>query len=189
MGIGESALSAVARAPPRQMIAMLASSTLLQKLAGGEDPRIVEQGDYTYASGVVCAKRLLAMIGQPSAIVAANDLMALGAIEAAASFGLRVPEDISVVGIDDIFVASLPWINLTTLRQPKWNLGVEAARLILERIQTGAGTPRRIIIEPEFIRRGTTGPAATEPSSRHDGGSSSRICRERCPVGTRGRRI
>lgn len=131
----------------------------MQARAGGVDEALLEQGDYSYVSGATGTRRLLAREHRPTAIVAANDLMALGALEAAAAEGLKVPEDISIVGIDDIFVSSLPSVNLTTLRQPKWELGAAAVRLILDREKSKSAGLKRVMIKPELILRATTGPA------------------------------
>ena len=87
----------------------------------------MELGDFSYESGTAAALRLLATDHRPTAIIAANDVMALGALKAATDLKLRVPRDVSVVGIDDIFVSALPAVNLTTLRQPKWDIVAAAA--------------------------------------------------------------
>lgn len=78
-----------------------------------------ESGDYSYESGHAAAHRLLASQPQPDAIFCANDLMAMAAVDVARSdYGLRVPEDLSVIGFDDIDMASWPKYSLTTIRQP-----------------------------------------------------------------------
>lgn len=128
----------------------------MQKLAGGYDKRLVQPGDFTYASGVAASRRMLAMADRPTAIIGANDLTALGVIEACSEFGLRVPDDMSVMGIDDIFVSSMPWANLTTLRHPKLVIGATAARLLIDRIGNPDAAAHRLIIPTEFVIRGTT---------------------------------
>lgn len=128
----------------------------MEKLAGGYDKSLVRQGDWTYASGTAAAREILAIPNRPTAIVGANDLMALGAIEAMQEFGLRVPDDLSIIGIDDIFVSAMPWASLTTLRHPKWTVGATAARILIERIGDPDQPPRRVMIAPEFIVRGTS---------------------------------
>lgn len=120
------------------------------------DGSLVENGDFNYTSGATAARRLLANNPRPTAIVAANDLSALGAIDACEALGLKVPTDVSIVGIDDIFISSLPRINLTTIRLPKWELGVAAGRLMLERIEHRSQDPREMVLQPEFIERGST---------------------------------
>jgi LacI family transcriptional regulator len=141
----------------------------MRALGAPVDPELIGQGDFSIESGEQVARRLLDQPDPPSAILAGNDLMAIGAMQAALDLGLSVPEDLSVVGFDDIFVAALPWINLTTVRQPTRKLGAAAARLLLERIEHGAAErPETIVLRPEFIVRGTTAP----PCVRRRGGAS-----------------
>lgn len=90
----------------------------------------------------------------PSAIVAENDIVALGIIEAAEKYGYEVPGDISVIGVDDIEYASLPGINLTTVAQPKYDIGSQAAHILLDIIK-GVSIPKQVILEPFLIVRGT----------------------------------
>ncbi|TME29709.1 MAG: LacI family transcriptional regulator, partial [Chloroflexi bacterium] len=87
-------------------------------------------GDFTYAGGFEAARRLLASDG-PTAIFAANDEMALGAIDAARMAGLRVPEDLSVVGFGNTSVALRARPALTTVSMPRHELGVAAMDAIL----------------------------------------------------------
>lgn len=135
----------------------------MNALGGGYDERLVQPGDWSYASGATAARRMLAMVNRPTAIIGGNDLMALGAIEALQEFGLRVPQDISIVGIDDIFVSAMPWASLTTLRHPKWTVGATAARLLISRISDPGGKANRVVIPPEFVVRGTSGPVSSSP--------------------------
>jgi DNA-binding LacI/PurR family transcriptional regulator len=96
----------------------------------------------------------------PTAIVSANDFMALGAMALFKERGLRVPEEVSVIGFDDIFVSALPWIELTTVRPQSWQLGASAAELLLDLIgKRRSGDMREIILPNELILRATTAPA------------------------------
>jgi DNA-binding LacI/PurR family transcriptional regulator len=79
---------------------------------------IREQGAYTYASGFEATRRLLALGSPPDAVFCAADIMALGAIDAALAEGLKIPDDLSIAGFDDIPVAGWPSYDLTTIRQP-----------------------------------------------------------------------
>jgi DNA-binding LacI/PurR family transcriptional regulator len=90
-----------------------------------------------------------------TAIVAFNDMSAIGAIRALRDANLRVPEDVSVVGFDDIRLASFNIPRLTTIRQPLREMGETAARILLQRIQ-GQAIPEEILIEPGLINRETT---------------------------------
>ncbi len=92
----------------------------------------------------------------PTAIFAANDRMAIGAIQAIYEAGLRVPDDISVIGLDDIEVAAYQVPPLTTVRQFFVEIGTLAVRLLLEIIETGRAAQPQIVIEPKLIERQST---------------------------------
>lgn len=106
---------------------------------------------------------LLKMRQRPSAVFASNDLMAIGAVCAAAEAGLRIPEDLSVVGFDDIALAAYSNPPLTTIAQPKHQTGALAARLLLERIAQRDMPLRREILQPELCLRRSTA-ACKEPA-------------------------
>jgi LacI family transcriptional regulator len=116
-------------------------------------------GDFYVETGEHAAAALLALPEPPTAIVAASDLMAVGALRAAADAGLRVPDDLSVVGFDDIMLAAHLQPGLTTLRQDKTGLGIAAARALLERISGTPDDPSTAVTLPiELVVRGTTAP-------------------------------
>lgn len=111
--------------------------------------RIVE-GGYTFESGVACAERLLARSPRPTAIFALNDEMAAGVCKAAFRMGLRIPEDLSVVGFDDSPLASRLWPSLTTVRLPIREMGMLAAQ-ILTREENRRQTPP--LVTPHLVVR------------------------------------
>lgn len=133
-----------------ERVAVIAGPTSLwtaeQRLAGyreafaaaGLDPdeAVVLVGDYRQDSGTELAERALAGPPgeRPTALLCANDLMAIGALEYCKSVGLRVPEDVSIVGFDDIPVAALVTPRLTTVRQPAFEMGYRATTLLLDLI-------------------------------------------------------
>jgi LacI family transcriptional regulator len=104
------------------------------------------------------ASELLTRGAHFTALVCYNDVAAIGAIRAFMDHGLRVPEDISVVGFDDIQGASYHNPSLTTIRQPLNQMGVVAARILLQRIRGQATFPRTVPILPELIIRESTCP-------------------------------
>ena len=111
--------------------------------------------------GYLVTRKLLAS-GEPfTALFAFNDISAIGAIQALREAGRRVPEDVSVVGFDDIQSAAYQNPGLTTVKQPLRQMGVLAAETVLQRINVPAKQPypKEIIVEPGFIVRGSTGPA------------------------------
>jgi len=93
--------------------------------------KYVAEGGYTFESGMVCAERLLALKPRPTAILALNDEMAAGVYKAAYRLGLRLPEQLSVVGFDDSPLASRLWPSLTTVRLPIRDMGLRAAAMLL----------------------------------------------------------
>ena len=93
----------------------------------------------------------------PTAIFALNDLMAIGVMEALSEKGIRVPEDVSVVGYDDISYASLPMIGLTTVWQPKFKVGEMAMELLYNKLRAeGQEDSRNIILDTELRIRTST---------------------------------
>jgi DNA-binding LacI/PurR family transcriptional regulator len=94
-----------------------------------------------------------------TALFAYNDLCAIGAIRALDEAGLRVPEDVSVVGFDDIPGASYSRPSLTTVRQPMQEMGQLAARTLLDQIEKRASYVEEIAVEPELIVRQSTSKA------------------------------
>ncbi len=97
------------------------------------DPALVLEGAYTFDSGVACATRLLNRRDRPTAVFAGNDEMAVGVYVAARKAGLRIPEDLSIVGFDDTPISSRIWPPLTTVRSPIRDVGRAAATLLIER--------------------------------------------------------
>ncbi len=120
----------------------------------------------TVEGGAAAAAELLARASATDALMCFNDLVAAGAMQALAALGLRVPEDIAVVGYDDIVFARMFRPALTTIRAPTYELGQQAANMLLDRMQ-GRGHGIDIVLQPELIVRDSTlGFAAHEPTTR-----------------------
>ena len=119
----------------------------------------VVEGDGTSEGGVVggrhAMEELLALDERPTAVYAANDLMAIGAVQAVLKSGLRVPEDISIVGFDDIDLSSMIHPPLTTVHQPRREMGRESVRLLMERID-GESPVKNLLLNPSLVERGST---------------------------------
>jgi DNA-binding LacI/PurR family transcriptional regulator len=126
------------------------------------DPELVVEGDYEQAGGYRAMRQLLALHRRPTALFAANDNMAHGALMALREAKLKVPEDVAVIGFDDLHIASLSTPRLTTVRQPLYQLGKAAVSLLSERISDPSAKPRKIIIEPELVLRESCDPARRE---------------------------
>src|SRR5213083_517881 len=128
------------------------------------EAQVVEPSlDWGLESGRRAAERLLAVAKRPSAIFAQSDLLALGAIAALRAHGLRVPEDVSIIGFDDIPVAEVFDPPLTTLRQPMREVGELAARLVREpRTERRSAKARRHVLRAPLIVRGTVAKLSTK---------------------------
>jgi LacI family transcriptional regulator len=112
----------------------------------------------TTAAGHAATAASMAQRRLPSAMVCANDLLALGAIRACRAGGLRIPQDVSIVGYDDIDFAGSAAIPLTTLRQPKYELGAAAARLVIsEYARPSSHAHQRVRFQPQLVVRESTG--------------------------------
>src|SRR3954447_17188773 len=123
--------------------------------AGLERWAEVVPGEFNEAAGAAAAQRLLRGAELPSAVFAANDLVALGLIDRLEQDGVRIPDDVSVVGFDNTFVAALNHIRLTTINQPRHEMGREALALVLERVD-GRTTRATRLHEPTIVVRSTT---------------------------------
>ncbi len=125
------------------------------------DPDLVIHGDFSLQAGRDAMRQLLSLPHPPTAVFAANDIIAIGAMQTAASMNWRIPEDISIIGMDDIYMASTALPPLTTIAKPKYEIGVEAARLLLARLEMGDEIPIQSVRLPcELVVRGSTAPPA-----------------------------
>lgn len=114
---------------------------------------IILDGSFSEQGGYAATQKMLALADPPTAIFAANDLSAFGAIEAIREHGLHVPEDISLVGFDDIPQASLIYPKLTTVRQPLDQMGREAVNILLQQIAHPERAKREVTLATEVIIR------------------------------------
>ena len=122
----------------------------------------LENDSFSPMVGYPIVRELLSRTTDFTALYAYNDLSAIGAIRAIRERGLRVPEDISVVGFDDIHSAAFQNPSLTTIRQPLREMGMRAARVLVERLR-GKEDPGQISVKPELIVRESTGAVGNRP--------------------------
>ena len=125
------------------------------------DPDLIIQSEFSEEGGFLAMQELLALPEPPTAVFAVNDIIALGALQAAQGIGLPVPDAISIIGMDDIFAAATTFPPLTTIAKPKYEIGALAAAFLLERIDGRViTTPRHPLLPCTLELRGSTAPPA-----------------------------
>jgi LacI family transcriptional regulator len=137
---------------------MIGYRRALEEAGLSYDDNLILRGDYHAQSGMEITHSILKMDPRPTAIFALNDLMALGALRAAAEAGCSVPDDLAVVGYDDLEIARFTNPPLTTIAQPKKEIGVQAIDLLVDRISRKDHSPSRVVLPPELIVRRSTQP-------------------------------
>lgn len=130
----------------------------LQRAGIPADLTLTTVGDFSIEAGERAIERLLSQGQAFSAVFCSNDEMAIGALRALLSHGLRVPEDISVVGFDDIRFARYTSPPLTTVAQPKNAMGREAMTMMIELLNDPAVPPRKRVLSADLVVRGSTAP-------------------------------
>ena len=137
------------------------------RIQGGERDLVVAAGDFTIESGEKAAAQLLSRADRVTALFCFNDLMAIGAIDVLRRRGMRVPDDMSVVGVDDIAFARYTVPPLTTIAQPVREIGQETVRVLLG-IIGGRGTAPVSVVLPHrlIVRESTAPPRAPVASGR-----------------------
>jgi len=119
-------------------------------------------GDFEFEGGVPAMEKLLALPEPPHAVFASNDAMAVGAYQALYQRGLRVPDDVAVIGYDDIQLAQYMMPPLTTIHQPKDSLGELAVDALLHRLQDPEAEPQILVLTPELVVRQSVGSFVTK---------------------------
>ena len=128
------------------------------------DPELVEPGDFDLKAGYDAARRLLERSNRPTAVFVANDWIALGTIYAAQDLGLRVPDDLAIVGYDDREIATLARPTITTVTLPCFEMGQASAERLLALIRNEATTNEEIKIKGRLIIRESCGATLEEQS-------------------------
>lgn len=137
------------------------------------DDGLVGYGSPVLDTGYEFVKDLMTRRVHFTGIYASNDLLALGCLKALEEAGIRVPDQVSLISSDDSYMADLPYIHLTAIRQPQRQLGEEAARIMLHLLSSQEQlTPRRVVLPVQLVPRRSTGPAPAGPQgeapSRND---------------------
>jgi DNA-binding LacI/PurR family transcriptional regulator len=124
-------------------------------------PGYLQETTFDRAGGYAKAKILMRMVPRPTAILACNDMIALGALMAIRDEGLRCPEDISLVGFDGLDLTEITSPQLSSVYQSPYQLGAEAVQLALDRLERGIGPPRRVVLRTELKIRESVAPPKT----------------------------
>lgn len=124
------------------------------------DPKVTEDifyiEDFTFNAGFKAAEKIFSMPEKPTAIFCINDYSAYGVIDYCISKGIKIPEEISIAGFDDIQFSSLGLINLTTIRQPIEKLGKLAIEALFKKFEDGIDKEIKIVLDPELVIRNST---------------------------------
>ncbi len=121
-----------------------------------ESADLLWHSDFSSQGGFSSMQSILASSLAPTAVFVCNDLMSIGALSAAHEAGVRVPQDLSLIGFDDIELARFASPALTTIAQPKQRIGIVAVDMVLERIQGGRVKARQVILQPQLVVRNST---------------------------------
>ena len=120
------------------------------------DPALVQDTEFTFDGGYTATRLLFSLVQPPSAIYAANDEAALGALFAAQELGLTLPGQLSICGHDDLAISSHVWPALTTIHQPVEDMLEQAVRLLIDLLKGGSISGRQVVLQPRLIIRGST---------------------------------
>ncbi|KIS45924.1 MULTISPECIES: DNA-binding transcriptional regulator CytR [Kosakonia] len=120
------------------------------------DPHYIARGDFTFEAGAHALEQLLALPKPPTAVFCHSDVMALGALSLAKRRGLKVPDDLSIIGFDNISLAEYSDPPLTTVAQPRYEIGRESMLLLLEQLQGHNVNSGSRLLDCELILRGST---------------------------------
>lgn len=128
----------------------------LRRCGIAEEKSYIERGNFTFEAGAQALATLMSLPQPPTAIFCHSDVMAIGALSQAKRMGLRVPDDVSLMGFDDIKMAQYSDPPLTTVAQPRYQLGREAMLLLLEQLQSHTVQSGSRLLESELVIRGST---------------------------------
>ena len=121
----------------------------------GINANLLVEGDFTEQGGYYAMQTLLRE--SPDAVFAASDVMAVGAIRAIQEHGRRIPDDIAIVGFDDIPLSTITDLELTTIRQPVFETGVRAVEVLIDLIENGIDFPQHMVLDTKLVVRSSCG--------------------------------
>jgi LacI family transcriptional regulator len=121
------------------------------------DEDLIKHGYFSQDTGFKFAKMMMGSINPPEAIFCGDDYIALGSMKAMSEIGVRVPDQVAIVGFDDSEISSHPLIQLTTVSQNVQEMGRLGAKIMVERIEGKLKSPQKILLEPHLIIRQSCG--------------------------------
>ncbi len=121
------------------------------------DEQLVGDGDWTAACGYAFTRRFLQLDEPPTALFSSNDIMVAGVVRAAHEQGVRVPEDLAIVGFDDLDQTTMTFPELTTIRQPCVEMGTRAAQLLIDQLENDNEEPAHIFLPTSLVIRASCG--------------------------------
>jgi LacI family transcriptional regulator len=127
------------------------------------DPALVQDSEFTYDGGYTATRLLMQAAAAPTAIYAANDEAAYGTLFAAQELGLRIPEQLSVCGHEDLLYSKTIWPGLTTIHQPTDEITEHALRLLIDLVRGQAQPPARVLLPAHLVQRGSTATPGGRP--------------------------
>jgi LacI family transcriptional regulator len=122
-----------------------------------KDKKLLVDCGYVRENAYKAAKRMMAMKNRPTAIFAQDDNMAIGAREAILGGKLRIPEDVALMGVDNVQMASLTGVDLTTVSQNIYQMGITGARILINKIEEESDMVNQVIMEPKLVIRKSCG--------------------------------
>ncbi len=160
-GLGHRRIAFImGRIDARNVQRLNAYASFVREYRLDNDPALVFGGNFDWQSGYQCTKSILSMEKRPTAVFAANDLMAIGAMKAIREAGLSIPEDISLMGCDDIDMAQLCSPGLSTVQMPRYEVGSLCVEMLVDRLNGRPAPSAPTRLDAEIIRRESVGPAA-----------------------------
>jgi LacI family transcriptional regulator len=149
------------------IVGSLTTSTAVERTEGAQkalldcgltiDPRLVIECNFSWERAYQATIGLLSLSHPPTAIFAQNDYMALGVREAILDSGRRIPQDVALVGFDDIAASAIRGVDVTTINQKKYEMGALAVDILIQKIEGKGGPVKQIVLPPEIIIRGSCG--------------------------------
>jgi LacI family transcriptional regulator len=133
------------------------------------DPHLVREGDFRQASGYRLAREFVSKRRRPTGLFVANNLMTIGAMLALKEDGVRIPEELAVVGFDDMEWAPVLTPTLTAVAQPAYTLGTSAAQLLMQRLDNPSRPAQEVILKTHLVVRESCGAPLARRAAAHSG--------------------